>query len=63
MPLLLTNEEIESTLTTADCIELIEQAYQDLAAGEAINRPRSDLYLPNSRPNAIYAFKSMEGGL
>ncbi|PYR86310.1 MAG: ornithine cyclodeaminase, partial [Acidobacteria bacterium] len=41
----------------------LERAYLDQAGGRAVNRPRSDLYLPGVHDGSIYAFKSMEGGL
>lgn len=61
--LILNNEEIESILTVDSCLRFLEQAYKSWSQGRAINRPRSDMYLPATTTNGVYAFKSMEGGL
>lgn len=61
--LILNNEEIESLLTVEDSLRYLEEAYRALASGQAVNRPRTDLYLPSATPDAVYAFKTMEGGL
>ncbi|MBI4525776.1 MAG: ornithine cyclodeaminase family protein [Deltaproteobacteria bacterium] len=61
--LLLSNEEIESLVSVESCLGSLERAYKAHADGKAINRPRSDLYLPGTTANGVYAFKSMEGGL
>ena len=44
--LILNNEEIESLLTVELALESLERAYLAQAKGTAVNRPRSDLYLP-----------------
>jgi len=41
----------------------LESAYKELSEGSAVNRPRSDLYLPATTPGGVYCFKTMEGGL
>jgi len=61
--LILSNEDIESFLSIASCIEALEKAYKSWDAGTAINRPRTDLVLPSSTESGVYAFKSMEAGL
>jgi alanine dehydrogenase len=61
--LILNNEEIESILSVDLCLRYLEQAYRSWSDGRAINRPRSDLYVPGTTSNGVYAFKSMEGGL
>jgi ornithine cyclodeaminase/alanine dehydrogenase-like protein (mu-crystallin family) len=61
--LILNNEEIESLLSVEVALRSLEEAYRGQAGGKAVNRPRTDLYLPGKREGSVYAFKSMEGGL
>src|SRR6266508_6456345 len=61
--LILNNEEIESLLTVDLALKSLERAYVGQFAGTAVNRPRSDLYLPGVHEGSVYAFKTMEGGL
>jgi len=61
--LILSNEDIETLVTVKGCIPLLEKAYKGQAAGRAVNRPRTDLYLPSTTESGVYVFKSMEGGL
>ena len=58
--LILSNEEIESFLSIATCIDALEKAYKSWDKGTAINRPRTDLVLPSPNESGVYAFKSME---
>lgn len=62
MTLILSNDDVQRLLSMPDCLAVLEQAYLELAAKRAVNRPRTDMYLPSSVPNAHYVFKSMEGG-
>jgi alanine dehydrogenase len=43
-----------------ECIDRLDQTYQDLGNGLAQNRPRSDVYGP-IQDNGRYIFKSMDG--
>ncbi|HUK42623.1 MAG TPA: ornithine cyclodeaminase family protein [Candidatus Acidoferrales bacterium] len=61
--LILSNEEIDSLLTVEIALKALERAYIGQAEGTAVNRPRSDLYLPGMHEGSVYAFKTMEGGL
>jgi ornithine cyclodeaminase/alanine dehydrogenase-like protein (mu-crystallin family) len=61
--IILNNEEISVLLSMENCLRLLEKAYKELAQGTAVNRPRSDLYLPATTSGGIYCFKTMEGGL
>lgn len=63
MTLILNNEEIDQVLKMTECIQVLEQAYRARAALRAVNRPRTDIYTPHSRPDAFYVFKSFEGML
>jgi alanine dehydrogenase len=61
--LILNNEEVSELLSMEKCLEHLEAAYKELSEGTAVNRPRSDLYLPGTSSGGIYCFKTMEGGL
>ena len=61
MTLLLGNEEIDALLSMKDCIDTLEDAYGELAAGRGVTRRRSDSLTPTSRPDAVYGLKTMDG--
>jgi len=64
MTLLLTNDDVERALTPQDAIAATECIYRELAEGTAINRPRSQTYMPvesKEHPGFRYRFKSQEG--
>jgi alanine dehydrogenase len=61
---LLSNDEVEQALTPQDAITSTETIYRELAEGKAINRPRSQTYMPvesKEHPGFRYRFKSQEG--
>lgn len=62
MTLLLENADVERVLTAEACIDALEAAFRDLAAGEAVNRPRSHTYTPLGDGH-WYLFKSMDGSI
>lgn len=61
MTLILSNADVEKLLTMRECIDVLEEAYVELAEGRGINRTRSDSVTPTSRPDALYSLKSMDG--
>jgi ornithine cyclodeaminase/alanine dehydrogenase-like protein (mu-crystallin family) len=61
MTLILSNDDVEKLLTMPECIEVLEQAYVELAEGRGVNRTRSDCITPTADPEAIYGLKSMDG--
>jgi alanine dehydrogenase len=61
--MILNNEEVTTVLSMENCLRHLEVAYNELAEGVAVNRPRSDLYLPSATSGGVYCFKTMEGGL
>jgi ornithine cyclodeaminase/alanine dehydrogenase-like protein (mu-crystallin family) len=64
MTLLLTNADVERALTPHDAIAATECIYRELAEGTAVNRPRSQTYMPvesKEHPGFRYRFKSQEG--
>ena len=54
MVLLLNNEDVERVLSIKDCMDAIEDAYRDLAEGQAVNFPeggRMEVHTPS--PGAL----------
>ena len=62
MTLVINNKDVAQVLTMEDTIDALEQAYKDLAAREAVCRPRIDIRIPTSDPKKNYQWGSMEGG-
>jgi alanine dehydrogenase len=62
MTLLLSNADVLAVLDASACIDALEVAFRDLAAGEAVNRPRSHTYTPLGGGH-WYLFKSMDGAV
>ena len=62
MTLLLSNDDVLQVLDAGACIAALETAFADLAAGEAVNRPRSHTYTPLGDGH-WYLFKSMDGSV
>lgn len=60
MTLILSNDDINELVSIDECIERLDQTYQDLGNGLAQNRPRSDIYGP-IQDNGRYIFKTMDG--
>ena len=48
MTLVINNEMVDQVLTMQDTIDVLEQAYADLAEREATCRPRIDIQIPTS---------------
>ena len=61
--IILNNEDVGELLSMENCLRHLESAYKELSEGSAVNRPRSDLYLPATTTGGVYCFKTMEGGL
>jgi ornithine cyclodeaminase/alanine dehydrogenase-like protein (mu-crystallin family) len=59
--LILSNKDVEQLLTMQECIEALEDAYRELAAGRGLARTRSDCIAPTTRPDTHYSLKSMDG--
>jgi alanine dehydrogenase len=65
MTLLLDQDDVRRALTVDSAMEVTEAAYRELAHGEAVNRARSQTYMPvesEDHPGFRYRFKSQEGG-
>ena len=61
--MILNNDEVGELLSMENCLRHLESAYIELSEGAAVNRPRSDVYLPATTSGGVYCFKTMEGGL
>lgn len=61
MTLILSNDDVEKLLTMRECIEVMEEAYVELAEGRGVSRTRSDCFTPTARADALYSLKSMDG--
>lgn len=59
--LLLSNEEVDRSLGMAECMDVLEEAYRELAHGRGVNRRRADSIAPTAHPDALYSLKSMDG--
>ena len=61
MTLILSNDDAEKLITMPECIDVLEEAYAELAEGRGVSRTRSDCFAPTSREDALYSLKSMDG--
>lgn len=59
--LIINNELVSRLLTMSDCIEAQEKAFAKLPSGEAIHRPRIDMYVPCERDDGYFRWGTMEG--
>ena len=62
MTLILNNADVSRVLTMQAAIDALERSYRDLASGEGVCRPRTDIRIPTSDPAKVYQWGSMEGG-
>jgi alanine dehydrogenase len=60
--LLIDNAATAAVLTMPDVVDVLERTYRELAAGEAVCRPRIDLRIPTGEGDRIYQWGTMEGG-
>jgi alanine dehydrogenase len=61
MTLILSNDDVGKLITMPDCIDVLEEAYVELADGRGVSRTRSDSITPTTREDALYSLKSMDG--
>jgi len=59
--LIIDNELVARLLTMEDCIRVQEEAFRKLPTGEAIHRPRIDMYFPCEREDGYFRWGTMEG--
>lgn len=62
MPLFLNNAEQDRSITPAESIAALQDGIRQMAAGDAIRRPRIDNLIPTRRPEEFFSCSSMEGG-
>ena len=60
--LLLNNDVVKRVLTMDQTIQVMEDAYMQLARGEAVSRPRVDVRIPTRDPSRTFNWGTMEGG-
>jgi len=63
MALMLTNQDVEKSLSMARCIEVLEIAYRELGHGRAANIPRCDILSPMPEEGTYHALKTMSGSV
>jgi len=61
MTLILSNDDVGKLITMPECIDVLEEAYVELAEGRGVSRTRSDCFAPTARDDALYSLKSMDG--
>ena len=62
MTLVLSNKEIAEIISMQDCVDLLEDAFIELAEGRGAFRRRSDICTPSDHESGgMYALKSMDG--
>src|SRR5947209_15169471 len=61
MTLILSNDDVAKLISMRECIDVMEEAYTELAEGRGVSRTRSDCFTPTERPDALYSLKSMDG--
>lgn len=59
--LFIDNATVSRLLDMRSCMDALEVGYRDLARGDAIFRPRIDVYFPNETPDGYYRWGTMEG--
>ena len=62
MTLIINNADVAKVLTMEMTLAALEDAYLQLAAKEAVCRPRIDIRIPTSDPSKNYQWGTMEGG-
>jgi ornithine cyclodeaminase/alanine dehydrogenase-like protein (mu-crystallin family) len=62
MTLIINNAEVAKVLTMETTLAALEESYLQLAAREAVCRPRIDIRIPTSDPSRKYRWGTMEGG-
>ena len=59
--LLINNQEVERLFDMKSCLEALETGYDDLLKGDAVYRPRIDMWMPCERPDGYFRWGTMEG--
>jgi alanine dehydrogenase len=59
--LFIDNDIVRQLLTMRDCIDALDRTFQEFETGEAMHRPRIDMYMPCERPDGYYRWGTVEG--
>ncbi|TAN29132.1 MAG: ornithine cyclodeaminase family protein [Actinomycetota bacterium] len=59
--LLIDNSVVKEVLTMNDCINAQDACFRRITTGQAIHRPRIDMYSPTGREDDYYRWGTMEG--
>ena len=60
---LISDEQIRSSVTVKDCLEVVELAFQDLAAGKAVDSPRERIFVETPKDAGVYALSRLCGAV
>ena len=55
------NDVVRKILTVKECIPVLEKAFRQIETGEAMERPRIDMYMPCDREDGYFRWGTMEG--
>ncbi len=61
--LTLDNEEIKALVNMRVCMEALEEGYRENALGRTVNHRRTHLHMTVSKPDRLFRFKTMPGGI
>ena len=60
MTLLLSDDDVRATVSMAEAVAELEDAYRQLAAGHGTQRPRSDSFAATARPGTLFKLSSTD---
>jgi alanine dehydrogenase len=58
---LLTNDDVEEAVSMPAVLDALDDMYEELGAGTALSRPRTDVHSPAANDGEYYRFKTMGG--
>jgi ornithine cyclodeaminase/alanine dehydrogenase-like protein (mu-crystallin family) len=61
MTLIISNNDVENLLSMTECMDVLEEAYIELADGRGVSRTRSEILTPTRREDSQYSLKSVDG--
>lgn len=59
--LLINNHDVAKVFDMKSCLDALETGYEDLLKGDAVYRPRLDVWVPCERADGYYRWGTMEG--
>ena len=60
--LIISNADVAKLLTMGAAIDVLDEAYRQLATTDAVCKPRTDVQIPTRKPGKVYQWSSVEGG-